>query len=94
MAGHSGTIKLSFYTSNMTLVFADGKLTEVGTYEPKQMHEGGGVFPELTFLQLLFGYRSFAELDYARADCFANEETAVLLPILFPKRYSDVTALG
>ncbi len=52
------------------------------------------LFPELTFLQLLFGYRSFAELDYVRADCYGNEETAVLLPILFPKKYSDVTPLG
>jgi hypothetical protein len=94
MAGHSGTTKLNFYTSHMTLVFADGKLTEIGTYEPKRFAQGDAAFPDLTFLQLLFGYRSFEELDYAFADCFANEETAVLLPSLFPKRYSDVTPLG
>jgi len=94
MAGHSGTVKLNFYTSNMTLVFVEGKLTEVGMYEPKELQQGDGVFPELTFLQLLFGYRSFAELDFALADCYANDETAVLLPILFPKRISDVTPLG
>jgi hypothetical protein len=94
MAGHSGTTKLNFYTSNMTLVFEEGKLTEIGTYEPKRLEQGDAAFPELTFLQLLFGYRSFDELDYTFADCYANEETAVLLPILFPKRYSDVTPLG
>ena len=94
MAGHSGTTKLSFYTSNMTLVFADGKLKEIGTYTPERLEQGDAVFPDLTFLQLLFGYRSFAELDYARADCYGNGETAVLLPILFPKKYSDVTPLG
>lgn len=94
LAGHNGTTKLNFYTSTMTLVFADGKLTEIGTYEPKRLEQGDAAFPGMTFLQLLFGYRSFAELDYAFADCFANEETAVLLPILFPKKYSDVTPLG
>lgn len=94
MAGHSGTVKLNFFKSNMTLVFEDGKLTGIGTYEPKRLEQGDAAFPELTFLQLLFGYRSFDELDYEFADCYANEETAVLLPILFPKRYSDVTPLG
>ena len=94
MAGHSGTTKLNFYTSTMTLVFGNGKLTEIGTYVPEQLEQGDATFPNLTFLQLLFGYRSFAELDYARADCYANDETAVLLSILFPKKYSDVTPLG
>lgn len=94
MAGHSGTTKLNFFTSNMTLVFAEGKLVEIGTYEPKRLEQGDAAFPDLSFLQLLFGYRSFVELDYAFADCYANEETAVLLPILFPKKYSDVTPLG
>ena len=94
MAGHSGTTKLNFYTSNMTLVFEEGKPTEVGRYAPKRLEQGDAAFPDLTFLQLLFGYRSFAELDYTFADCYANEETAVLLPILFPKKYSDVTPLG
>jgi hypothetical protein len=94
MAGHSGTTKLNFFTSQMTLLFENGKLTEIGTYAPKRLEDGDAAFPDLTFLQLLFGYRSFPELDYAFADCYANEETAVLLPILFPKRYSEVTPLG
>ncbi len=94
MAGHTGTIRLNIYTSNMTLVFEEGKLKAVGTFTPKRLGGGDAAFPDLTFLQLLFGYRSFAELDYAFADCYANDETAVLLPILFPKRYSDVTPLG
>ncbi len=94
MAGHTGTTRLNIYTSNMTLVFEAGKLKEIGTFKQKRLEEGDAAFPDLTFLQLLFGYRSFAELDYAFADCYANDETAVLLPILFPKRYSDVTPLG
>jgi hypothetical protein len=43
------------------------------------------------FLQLLFGYRSFEELEYAFADCYAdNNEATALLNILFPKQASNV----
>jgi hypothetical protein len=94
LAGHSGVTKLNFYTSNLTLEFDNGRLAAVGSYQPERLEQGDAAFPNLTFLQLLFGYRSFAELDYTFADCYANEETAVLLPILFPKRSSDVTPLG
>lgn len=94
MAGHSGTVRLNFYTSQMTLVFTDGKLTDVGTYQPKSVEDGDAQFPDLTFLQLLFGYRSFDELDKARADCYSNNETAVLLKILFPQQHSWLAEIG
>ena len=47
-------------------------------------------FPDLAFLQLLFGYRSFDELDYAFADCFTDEEMPPLVRALFPKQALDV----
>jgi hypothetical protein len=95
MAGHCGTVRLNFYHSQMTLVFADGKLQGIGTYQPNNTYDGDALFPDLTFLQLLFGYRSLDELDHARADCGAeNVETAVLLNILFPKQHSCVVGLG
>lgn len=95
LVGHTGAIKMSFYLSEMKLVFEDGKLAEVGTYERKLIDDGDACFPDLTFLQLLFGRRSLEELDMAFADCFAkNAETAVLLDILFPKKHSKVVGLG
>ncbi|MCA9873751.1 MAG: molybdopterin-dependent oxidoreductase, partial [Anaerolineales bacterium] len=94
MAGHTGTLKLNFYRSQMTLVFDKGELTEIGTYEPERVEAGDAVFPDLTFLKLLFGHRSLEELDAARADCYANNEATVLLPILFPKRPSRLIELG
>ena len=48
---------------------------------------GAAAFPDLTFLQLLFGYRSFEELQYAFADC---DEAQALLTALFPKQASGV----
>lgn len=51
--------------------------------------------PDLTFLQLLLGYRSLAELQYTFVDCLvANDEAQVLLQTLFPKQVSDVWALS
>lgn len=95
MAGHSGTVRLNFYHSQLTLVFANGNLLEIGTFEPVNTYDGDALFPDLTFLQLLFGYRSLEELDHARADCGPeNAETAVLLNILFPKQHSCVVGLG
>ena len=94
MAGHSGTLKLNFYQTQMTLVFENGKLTDIGTFDPERVESGDAVFPDLTFLKLLFGHRSLEELDAARADCYANNEAAVLLPILFPKRPSRLIELG
>ena len=94
MAGHSGTLRLNFYRSNLTLLFEKGRLKEIGTYEPGHVEDAEALFPDLTFLQLLFGYRSFEQLDFAFADCYAiNAEAAVLLNCLFPRRPSDVSPL-
>ena len=95
LVGHTGTTKLNFYRNEMKLVFAAGKLVEVGSYQRKMVDDGDACFPDLTFLQLLFGRRSFEELDYAFADCFAKDAgTAVLLNILFPRKHSAVVGLG
>ena len=95
LVGHTGTTKLNFYQNEMQLVFEAGKLVDVGSYQRKLVEDGDACFPDLTFLQLLFGRRSFAELDQAFADCFAKDAgTAVLLNILFPKKHSVVVGLG
>jgi hypothetical protein len=94
MAGHSGTLKLNLYRQRLALRFEAGKLAEIGDYEGKRLEEGDAAFPEFTFLHLLFGHRSLAELRYIFVDCWANEEATVLLPILFPKRPSHLIELG
>ncbi|PZS01033.1 MAG: hypothetical protein DLM69_05510 [Candidatus Chloroheliales bacterium] len=89
MAGHSGTLRLNFYREHMTLVFSDGKLIEVSTYTPKRMEDGDARFPNLTFIHLLLGHRTLAELNYIYADCYASPAAAVLLDVLFPQRPSN-----
>jgi len=52
-------------------------------------------FPDLTFLQLLFGYRSLEELEYAFADCqVESDEARALLTALFPRQPSNVWGLS
>lgn len=94
-AGHSGELKLNFYTSGVRLVFERGRIMAI---EP--MKVGSGIatdasFPDLTFLHLLFGHRSFDELHHAFVDCFWDGNPArVLVNALFPKKLSDVYPLA
>jgi N-acetylglutamate synthase-like GNAT family acetyltransferase len=96
MSGFSGDLKLTFYRGGLHLVFQRGKLIEATDWsapDTDQEWDGAG-FPPLVFLQLLFGYRSLAELRNSFPDCWADEEAALLLNALFPKQSSWVIPLG
>ncbi|MCU0503190.1 MAG: GNAT family N-acetyltransferase [Anaerolineae bacterium] len=88
--GHTGELKLSFYRSGVRLAFESGRLTAVEPWLPTHSDGGSAAFPSLSFLQLLFGYRSLEELRGAFPDCWADGDTPrALLGILFPKQPSD-----
>ena len=100
-AGHSGELKISFYREGLRLAFEQGRLAVAERWQPpaepwrpppgEQCH---AVFPGLTFLQLLFGYRSLDELENAFPDLGTyGEEAHVLLDALFPKRASNLWAV-
>jgi len=91
VVGHTGKLRLNFYRRGLELEFASGQLTCVQAYDPASSQDGDVAFPDLTFLQLLFGYRSFDELQLSFADCWdKNEEARVLINVLFPKLPSKV----
>ena len=93
--GYSGELKLNFFTDGVILTFEDGKLKEVAPWEKPELEKASVHFPDLTFLQLLFGYRSYDELKTAYADIYSyKNEAEVLLRILFPKKHSRVYDLG
>ncbi len=93
VAGHTGELQLNFYTNTLRLRFENGRLAEVGHFDPANSEDGDALFPNLTFLQLLFGHRSLEQLDAAYPDCYANNPGArVLLDTLFPYAPSDVSA--
>lgn len=92
--GYSGEMKISFYKTGLRLVFERGKLVTVEGWRPAPEDDGHAAFPDLTFLQILFGYRSLQELRLSFADCWWQTETIrALLEILFPKKNSSVLGI-
>jgi hypothetical protein len=66
-------------------------MTGIDSFIPTSSQDGDAAFPDLSFLQLLFGYRSFDELQLSFADCWdRSEEARVLVNMLFPKQPSFV----
>ncbi len=95
LAGHNGTCRVNLYQEQLTLVFENGKLKDVGTYETKAVDDGDIQFPGTTILQLIFGQASLDELNAIHPDCFSRQaESAILFNILFPKRPSWVVGFG
>ena len=83
--GYSGKLKISFYKSDLHLEFQSGALIKVEKAPPSVWHAADVCFPDLTFLQLLFGYRSSRELSDFFADCRISEKFIPLLDAIFPK---------
>jgi hypothetical protein len=91
LAGHTGALRINFYRSGLRLEFQGGHLVSVEPWAPSREEDGDAGFPDLSFLQLLFGYRSLEELRHAFADCWAGRDgPRALLEALFPRRPSDV----
>jgi len=90
-AGHTGELKISFYREGVRLVFENGQMTAAEAWKPKvKDDEGMAAFPNLTFLQMVFGYRTYDEIHHLFVDCWANDEARVLFEALFPKKYSSI----
>lgn len=93
--GHSGEVKIGFYRKGVRLRFERGRLTGVEDWPQTSAEISDARFPELTFLQLLFGCRSLEELEYAFPDCQApNNQARAILEAIFPKQPSYVWSIA
>jgi GNAT acetyltransferase-like protein len=104
LVGHTGELRLSFYRDGVRLVLDGGRIKSVEAWPPPRTVAGldfslpsadprrpSAMFPDLTFLQLLFGHRSLDELEAAFPDCVTRgQEVRALLQVLFPKAPSKV----
>jgi hypothetical protein len=91
IVGYSGEVHISFYRSGLRLRLENGRFAAIEPWMPSPEQHGEAAFPDLSFLQLVFGYRSFEELEQSYADCwYGNDEARVLLNTLFPKKASSV----
>ena len=107
-AGHTGSLTLGFYRAGVRLAFERGKVTaiepwtvDVGVRGVEFGRPSGdprrplAMFPDLTFLQLLFGFRALAEIEAAFPDCIVRTgEARALLEALSPKTPSSVWPVG
>jgi hypothetical protein len=89
-SGYTGELKISFYRRGILLGMTHGKLTRLENWQPDHAEGGDAAFPPYTFYQLLFGYRTLEELEYAFPDCWVKENMRGLVAALFPKQDSIV----
>ncbi len=90
-AGYSGRIDLSLYRSGLRLKLDAGRLTDVEIWQPSTDRPGHVGLPDLTFLQLLLGFRSLPELRDFLPDCVVRDETvSAAVEGLFPPQASDL----
>ncbi len=99
-ARYSGDLKISFVGDGLRMAFEDGRLTVAERWMPTQLDSRlsprvrDALFPDLTFQQQLFGFRSVEDLEYAFPDCrISTDRARQLLNGLFPKRASHVWAI-
>ena len=90
-AGHTATLELNFYSSGLRLEILHGRIYSIQPWNPIPENSGDAAFPDLTFLQLLFGHRSLQDLSRAFPDCSPGKgDTQALLRALFPRRSSNL----
>jgi len=99
-AAHTGDLVLGFVHGGLRMRLEEGRISSVESRTPTQDDLSAtdatvdALFPELVFLQLLFGFRSLEEIEYAYPDCkVTSNEARALLGALFPKRHSMVYAI-
>lgn len=92
---YTGELTISFYQqTGLRLKFERGKLLEaenlIGLYE--QSADAG--FPQHTFLNLVFGHRSYEQLVTVLPDVYCNPKAHALLEALFPLKRSWLLGLA
>jgi hypothetical protein len=91
VVGYTGSLKLGFYRSGLLVTFEAGRLVGVESWRPSHEDPGAAAFPGLSFLQLLFGYRSVSELRAVFPDCWTEtDEAEAVLDALFPRKPSNI----
>lgn len=89
VCGHSGEFLIGMYPKGIKLTLDHGCIAGIEPWKPDHADHGNAGFPELTFLQVTFGYRSFEELKHAFPDCWwDNDGTRAVIKAMFPKKAS------
>ncbi|CAN5581318.1 hypothetical protein BH10CHL1_BH10CHL1_49380 [soil metagenome] len=94
LTGYTGELKFDFYRGGLRLQFEQGKVSAIEPWRaPTYGDNANGGCPPLVFLQLLFGYRSLAELRAIYPDVWVSQSATLLVNTLFPAQPSAVHPL-
>ncbi len=94
MCGLTATTKINLASHELTIHIKHGEISLIALARLVLGDEANATFPPYVFNQLVMGYRSLEEIQYAYADCLSDTETTMLLNNLFPKKASFVIPLG
>lgn len=89
-SGYTGILKLMLEHTGVEIHIADGKISSIETNDALMYGDCDAVYPGMTFLQRLFGYRSQDDLEHSFADCGATASAKPLMNSLFPVQASSV----
>ncbi len=93
--GFTGEKLLNFYREGLRFKFLSGKLVSVTSERYPERQDAAVNLPDLTFLQMLFGRKSFSEIGELLVDAYANsQQDELLVDTLFPKISSDTFAFA
>lgn len=82
-AGFTGTLQITMFRNGIEMDIESGYITRIDPWKADSFWHIPA-FPDLTFLQLVFGRRRCAELEKIYVDCNVDEQSAVVLDSLFP----------
>lgn len=90
---HSGELRIGNYRNTLKLVMEKGRIVEISPYSAKDYEDCDAQLPDHSFLHLLFGMHSVAELFHSMTDFHLVRDKRALLDSLFPKKPSHIEAL-
>lgn len=91
-AKFTGKLEIVFSRETLIIEFNHGLIKSVEMTKPANRTTASASFPELTFLQLLFGRRSVDQLLKSFPDCSVKSKAEHhLLQTMFPKQTSDLS---
>ncbi len=94
VSGYTGELAVSLYKSSLKFTFECGKITCLEQTREVNM-KAPASFPDLTFLKLVFGGKSLAELEDAFPEVIVEEysDARPMLNALFPKKQSNILTM-
>lgn len=92
--GYTGQLHINLYSKKGLLIrFENGRIVEVNDSAPK-LSKDNAAFPYHSFLNVIFGHRSAADLMAILPDAYADRKATILLDALFPVKSSAPIGLA